>query len=142
MALSRRSASLPVSWLSLFLLLSVSALGASGCRRNVTPQLAVVQELANDLGVAKKVKKRLGCGLLVEAQRDMLMCDGALQTLLHYAPAFAGSQVTPRAAPEGGYWGRPMLLPVRYKGPLGEGSLDVHLRLEGKDWRIVTIVPR
>jgi hypothetical protein len=139
MPLVRRSQLLPVPWL--FCLL-VSAVLVSGCRRNVTPQLAVVQALANDLGVAKSVKKRLGCSLLVEAQRDLLMCDGALQTLLHYAPAFPGSRVTPSAPPEGGFWGRPMRLPVRYKGPLGEGSLDVHLRLEGKDWRIFALVPR
>lgn len=139
MALLRRSLPLPVPWL---LCVFVSALLVSGCRRNVTPQLAVVQELADDLGVSKKVKKRLGCSLLVEAQRDELMCDGALQTLLHYAPAFPGSKVTPSAPPEGGYGGQPMRLPVRYKGPLGEGSLDVHLRLEGKDWRIVAFVPR
>lgn len=139
MALLRRSVLLPVPWLVCLLCF---AFCVAGCRRNVTPQLAVVQELANDLGVSKKIKKRLGCGLLVQAQRDLLMCDGALQTLLHYAPAFPGSQVTPSAPPEGGFWGRPMRLPVRYKGPLGEGSLDVHLRLEGKDWRIFALVPR
>jgi hypothetical protein len=129
----------PASWV---LCLITCLVGASGCRRDAGPQLAVVQELARDLGVAKLVKKRLGCGLLVEAQREVMLCDGALQTLLHYAPAFPGSRVTLRERPEGGFFGRPLKLPVRYKGPLGEGSLDVHLRLEGKDWRILALVPR
>jgi hypothetical protein len=117
----------------------------SACRKpDDRPKLAVVQELAADLGVAKRVKQRRGCQVLVAAQRDVLLCDGMLQTLLHYAPGFAGSQVAARGRSSGGDGspGRPVTLPVRYKGALGEGALDVQLQLEEGRWRIAGLLPR
>lgn len=113
-----------------------------GCRRDDGPKLVVVQALAKEMGAAKRLTQRTGCGLLVEAQRDELLCDGLLQTLLHYAPGFPGSQVTQRAPSQGGRSGQPLVLPVRYKGPQGEGALDVHLLLEGTQWRIAALLPR
>lgn len=126
-------------------LLAALLVAGSGCRKpDERPKLATVQELATDLGVAKRVKQRRGCEALVAAQRDVLLCDGMLQTLLHYAPGFAGSQVTVRGRSTGGDGapGRPVTLPVRYKGPLGEGALDVQLQLEEGRWRIAGLLPR
>lgn len=115
----------------------------AACRKQDDgPKLAVVQELARDLGVAKRMKQRRGCEVLVAAQRDVLLCDGMMQTLMFYAPGFAGSQVTPRGRSAGGMFGKPVTLPVRYKGPLGEGALDVQLQLEEGRWRIAALLPR
>ena len=100
----------------------VLLLGASACHREDAAQLQVVQTL-------------------VKEQRELLTCDGMIQTLLHYAPGFPGSTVTARAHSTGGWFGHIVQLPVHYESAGGRGNLQVQLRREGKDWRIAVVVP-
>ncbi len=119
----------------------VLLLGASACHREDAAQLQVVQTLAKELNVSKRITQRIGCGLLVKEQRELLTCDGMIQTLLHYAPGFPGSTVTARAHSTGGWFGHIVQLPVHYESAGGRGNLQVQLRREGKDWRIAVVVP-
>lgn len=137
--MSLLSVSSPVPAL-LALLLSLGPV--TGCARDDGQKLAVVQALAQDLGSAKLIRLRAGCRHLAAAQRELFLCDGLLQTLLHYAPGFPGSTITAIGASSGGYWNRPARLRVHYEGRQGSGNLLVILRREGRDWRLAALAPQ
>ena len=139
--MSLRPAASPVS-ASLALLLLLPIVPTAGCARDDGSKLAVVQGLAADLSSAKLIKLRAGCSYLTASQRELVLCDGLLQTLLHYAPGFPGSKVTALGASSGGYLNRPARLAVHYESRVGNGNLDVILRREGTDWRIAALAPR
>lgn len=124
--------------LAVFLALVLAPLG--GCNREDGPKLAVVQALAHDLGSAKLLRARAGCGYLSANQRDLFLCDGMVQTLIHFAPGFPGSTVT-IVGHRGGLLNRPGRLIVHYEGRDGRGNLEVLLQREHKDWRIAAIIP-
>lgn len=121
----------------------VLGLGATAsCRRDDTQKLAVVQGLARDLGSAKLLKLRAACGHLTTAQQQIFLCDGLIQTLLHFAPGFPGSTVTALEASTGGLLSRRSTLNVHYESRDGRGNLEVLLLREGKAWRIAALIPR
>ena len=101
----------------------------------------VVQGLARDLGSARLLRARAGCSYLAANQRDLFLCDGTIQTLLHFAPAFPGSTVTAVGHSSGGYFKRPVRLTVHYQSRDGNGNLDVVLHREQNDWRIQALAP-
>lgn len=129
-----RSAALP-------LLAALVLMPAAGCRRDDTQKLAVVQGLSRDLGSARLLKQRAGCGYLTAAQQELFLCDGLLQTLLHFAPGFPGSRISVLRPSSGGLLSRQSTLAVHYEGRDGRGDLEVLLRREGKAWRIAAIIP-
>jgi hypothetical protein len=126
------------SVLAVLLACSLAPLG--GCNREDGPKLAVVQALAHDLGSARLLRARAGCQYLVANQRDLFLCDGMVQTLIHFAPGFPGSTVT-IAGHRGGVFNRPARLIVHYEGRDGRGNLEVLLQREQRDWRIAAIIP-
>jgi hypothetical protein len=127
---------------ALALLVSSGLFAESGCHRDDGAQLQVVQSLARDLGSARLLRTRAACQHLSAEQREMLLCDGMIQTLMHFAPGFAGSAVTALGPSSGGWRGHPSRLPVHYQGPGGAGNLDALLRREKTEWRIVSLLPR
>jgi len=127
---------------SLALLLLLPLAPVAGCSRDDRQKLGTVQDLARDLHSATLLKQRAGCHYLVAAQRELLLCDGMLQTLLHYAPGFPGSTVTAVGASTGGLFSRTTHLMVHYENRDSRGNLEVVLRREGNDWRIAALAPR
>lgn len=124
--------------LGLALILGMTA----GCRRDDTQKLAVVQALARDLGSAKLLKQRIACRHLTTAQQQVLLCDGFVQTLLHFAPGFPGSAVTVLDSSTGGLLSRRTTVNVHYESRDGRGNLEALLQREGKAWRIAALIPR
>lgn len=125
------------------LLALLLALGpATGCHRDDREKLAVVQALARDLSSARLLKQRTACNHLTTAQQEVFLCDGLLQTLLHFAPGFPGSTISALGSSTGGLLSRQSTLSVHYEGRDGRGNLEVLLRREGKAWRIAALIPR
>ena len=122
---------------SLLILLSTT----TGCHRDDAQKLAAVQGLARDLSSAKLLRLRAGCGHLTAAQQELLLCDGLLQTLLHFAPAFPGSQVSALGPSTGSLFSRQAKLVVHYEGREGRGNLEALLQREANTWRIAAIIP-
>lgn len=114
----------------------------TGCRRDDTQKLAAVQALARDLGSAKLLKQRAACRNLTTAQQQILLCDGFVQTLLHFAPGFPGSTVSVLDSSTGGLLSRRTTFNVHYESREGRGNLEALLQREGKAWRIAALIPR
>ena len=122
-------------------LLPLSLAPVAGCSRDDGQKLAVVQGLARELGSAKALRLRAGCSYLSANQRDLFLCDGTVQTLIHFAPGFPGSKVTAVGPSSGGYLNRPSRLTVHYEGRESRGNLDLLLHREESAWRIVALIP-
>jgi len=124
-------------------LLSLTLLGAAGCQRDPA-QVAVVQAMATALGKPKTLGARTACTFLVPEQQNRMGCDNLLLPLLHYAPGFAGSQITRRGFSVRGVMNlikRPIVVPLQYEGPIGRGQIDAVMRREEGNWRIYSLVP-
>src|SRR5262249_37725960 len=108
-----------------------------GCRSDPA-QVAVVQEMSTALTRKKAAGIGTICNYLVPEQENPMGCDSLVIQLLHYAPAFPGSQVSRRARSSGGplmflFMDRPIRVPVHYEGKNGSGNLDVMMRnVKGK----------
>jgi hypothetical protein len=104
-------------------------------------QIELVQAMATALGRPKVAGPAVACQMLVEEQRNPMGCDNLIVPLLHYSPGFIGGKVTRRGRTQGGFFGRPIVVPVHYEGEKGSGNLDVTMRREGPFWRIYSVVP-
>jgi hypothetical protein len=133
------AASLALGCLGVLLALTLTS--SAGCRRDDAQKLAAVQGLARDLSSAKLLRLRAGCSHLTAAQQELLLCDGLLQTLLHFAPAFPGSQVSAVGASTGSLFSRQARLVVHYEGRDGRGNLEALLQREANTWRIAALIP-
>ena len=102
---------------------------------------AAVQALARDLGSAKLLKQRAACRNLTTAQQQILLCDGFVQTLLHFAPGFPGSTVSVLHSSTGGLLSRRTTFNVHYESREGRGNLEALLQREANTWRIAALIP-
>jgi hypothetical protein len=137
MSLQRRNPLIGVS------LLALTTLGGAGCQRD-PEQVAVVQAMATALGKPKSLGARAACTFLVSEQQNRMGCDNLLLPLLHYAPGFAGSRISRRGFSLRGVMNllkRPIVVPLKYEGPLGGGQLDAVMRREEGHWRVYSLIP-
>lgn len=123
--------------------LCAGLLPAAGCHRNDPDQIALVQALAKDMRRPKAAKLTAACAHAVPELRDEMNCDLLFVPLMHYAPAFAGSQVARRGPSSllGGLFGKPALVPVHYTSGAESGNLDVLMRRTGAAWNVIAVLP-
>lgn len=140
MSLHRRTSS---PGLFAITLLSLITLSSAGCKRDAA-QVEVVQAMATALGKPKSLGARAACTFLVPEQQNRMGCDNLLLPLLHYAPGFAGSQITRRGFTFRGIANlikRPVVVRLQYQSPIGHGNLDAVMRREEGHWRLYSLIP-
>lgn len=117
------------------------------CHRADDPgQVENLQLLATAL---RARDRRVACAVNVRALQNPTTCDAVLGPLLHFCPGFPGSRVARRghSVPMGGgllmRFRRPaeVRVPIRYEGPDGSGEIDVIMRRELSEWRVVALLP-
>lgn len=115
-----------------------AALLLPGCHGDQPGQIEHIQLFARAL---RAKVPRIACGGLIKPLQDEINCDSVLVPLLHYAPGFAGSNVTRRGHSSGWRLSSVVTVPVHYEGVNGSGNADVTLHRFNGEWRVALFTP-
>jgi hypothetical protein len=109
--------------------------------KNDPEQVEVVQNMASALGRKGPEGMKAACTNLVIEQQNPMGCDNLLVPLLHYAPGFAGSQISRRGPSHQAFWSQIAKVPLHYEGPHGSGNLMATLQHEDGKWHVYSYLP-